>query len=496
MDEIRITHQGEITLKACSMQHENVLLEKGNRPRGTATQTKLLLVVESPAKPEYLGTAIHLGPLYILSFLEHRGIPGDFLDRNVDHSKHVDYTKYDTIGFSVTINNIKKSLTTALSIKQKKPDTRIIFGGPFASAYPKILMREKYIDVVVVGEAEQTFYEYLSRKPQPEIKGLYYRENDRLNFTGTRDWMQDLDPLPFPALDKIDIKKYHIMFSREWPSSYIITSRGCPYECTFCYHNMGRNFRTRSPNNVVDEIEWQVTKFGIKDIGIVDENFTLNKNRVIEICDEIIRRGIKVKLHFTSGIRADFIDEETMRKLKEAGLWVVNFAPESGSPKTIERLKKDLSLDDVKKGVALAKKHGVATEIFLLIGFPWENKEDYKKTLDLAFELDTDFVTLSKYIALPTTGLYKDQSLNEDNEAVFEDRSYQNIIYNSNDEASRAIKSFYRKWYSNPIRVFRIVKSLRLYSPNKIGNPLILRDIICNLWLKLKWVPADSKNGQ
>jgi len=455
---------------------------------------RILLIVEEPTMPEYQGTSLYLGPLYILSFLEQKGIQGDFLNRNVDHSKHIDYTTYDFIGFSVNSNNIKKSLATAQHIKRIKPDSKILFGGPLASAYPKVLMKEKYIDVIVTGEAEETFYEYISGSPEKNIKGLYYRENGHVNFTGTREWMQDLDSLPFPALDKIDLKKYRIMFSSEWPSSYIITSRGCPYDCTFCFHNMGRNYRTRSPKNVVDEIEWQVEKLGIKDIGIVDENFTLHKKRVIEICDEIIQRKLKVKLHFTSGIRADFIDDETMKKLKEAGLWVVNFAPESGSPRTIERLKKDLSLDDVRKGVALAKKYRVATEIFLLVGFPWEDKEDYKKTLDLAFELDTDFVTLSKYIAFPTTGLYKEQSLNEDNEAVFEDRSYQNTIYNSNDEASRAIKGFYRRWYSNPIRVFRIVKSLRLYSPNKICNPFVLRDIICNLWLKFKWVPADSRN--
>ncbi len=446
---------------------------------------KILIVVERSTLPYCQENQLWLGPLYLLSYLEQKGINGDFLDRTVDPTKIIDLANYEIVGFSTNVNNIKGSLFTAQSIKRNKPETQIIFGGPFASSYPQLLMQEEYIDAVVIGEGEETFYECVIRKNKKDILGLYFRENGNVHFTGNRPWIKDLDALPFPALYKTNIKKYHSFFAKASPISYIMTTRGCPYPCTFCFHNMGKKWRVRSPQNVVDEIEWQINSLGVKEIGIVDDNFTLDRKRVIEICDEIIQRKIKVKLQFSNGVRADFVDDEMMRKLRDAGLWVINFAPESGSPQTIERLKKGFKSNDMQKAIGIAKKYGVATEIFLLLGLPWESKEDYRQTLAVPYELDVDFVSLNRYIPFPGTQLQPSELTQEDKINLFSDRLYNNYAYQGDDEASKMVKDFYRRWYADPRRVMRLARILNLYSPNKLFNPNMFKIMMVNSWMKL-----------
>lgn len=447
---------------------------------------KILIIVERSTMPYYQGTQMWLGPLYILSYLGENGIDGDFLDRNAEPTKNVDYIPYDIIGFSANVNNIRMSLATARQIKRIKPDVKIVFGGPFASSYPQLLMEESCIDAAVVGEGEETFYEYVTRKERKDILGLYTRENGTVKFNGNRPWIKDLDSLPFPSLPKLKIQNYTSIFSKAAPLSYIITTRGCPYLCTFCFHNMGKKWRARSPENVVDEIEWQVNALGIKEIGIVDDNFTLNRGRVIDICDEIIRRKIKVKLQFSNGVRADCVDDEMMERLSEAGLWVINFAPESGSAQTVGRLKKGLKGDDIKKAIGIAKKYGVATELFLMVGFPWETREDYKQTLALPYELDVDFISLHRYIPFPGTQLQPGELTQDDKENLFSDRLYNNYGYDQSDEASKMMRAFYRGWYGNPRRIMRILKILNLYSPNKLLETNMIKNIFANSWMKFR----------
>lgn len=449
-----------------------------------STHPKVLMVVESSTKPYYLGLHLWLGPLYILSYLEKRGIDGDFFDRNAEPLRYVDYLSYDVVCFSANVNNIKRSLATAREIKHKKPYIKVVFGGPFANAYSKLLSEEGFIDAIIKGEGEETFYEYVTAVNKNNIKGLYYRENGGMRFTGERPYIDDLDSLPFPALHKAKIKKYNSIFTKRLPFSYIVTTRGCPYPCTFCFHNMGKKWRARSPKNVVDEIEWQVSSLGVREIGITDDNFTLDRKRVIEVCDEIVKRKIDVKLQFSNGVRADFVDDEMMAKLKAAGFWVINFAPESGSEETIKRLKKGFKEGVFENAVRIAKKHGLATELFLIIGMPWETKEDYEKTLMVPYELDVDFVSISRYIPFPGTALQPNELSQEDKEKLLSDRLYNGEAYNKKDEVAKIIRAFYRKWYGDPRRLMRTVKILNILSTDKLFNFALIRDVLPKIWMR------------
>jgi radical SAM superfamily enzyme YgiQ (UPF0313 family) len=395
----------------------------------------------------------------------------------------INYADYDIIGFSININNISHSLKTAAVVKSASPKTDIVFGGPFASAYPEETIKNSSVDAVVVGEGEETFFEYVSGVAKGSIKGIYYRDGDTVRFTGKRSWIKNLDALPFPALSRINFKKSNMFFSRELPVSNIITSRGCPFQCAFCFHNMGHEWRGRSAENVVDEIEWQVKTLGVKELLIIDDNATFDYARAEKIFDGIVSRNIKVSIQCCNGLRADSLDENLIRKAKAAGVWIISLAPETGNPQTLEKLNKKFRLEDVQRALTIAKRAGLATETFFLIGLPWETQEDLEKTLSFAFELDPDFITLSRFVSFPglsLAGAGKPFDLASSN-----DSSYSGISADNDKTMRKIVASFYWKFYLRPLKIYRTLKLLRWYSLNKLRRPYIFKNILLNLWEKL-----------
>lgn len=445
---------------------------------------KVLIIIEQSTNPVFLGHTVYLGPLYILSYLEAKGVFADFWDRQVDGHKKVNYADYDIVGFSVNVNNVKNSLKSAAIVKARHPAAQVVFGGPFATAYPEALIQSENIDAVVAGEGEQTFFEYVSGTEKSQIKGLHFKENGNVCFTGAREWNKDLDSLPFPAIHRLERSKYNIFFSRQLPVSSIITSRGCPYKCTFCFHNMGHEWRERSPENVVDEIEWQVNKLGVKELVIVDDNLTFNRDRAEKIFDEIIKRNIKVSIQCTNGIRADLLDRELLKKAHAAGVWVLSLAPETGSAKTLEKLNKRFKLDDVSRILKIAKEIGMATEVFLLVGLPWETESDLRETLQFAEILGADFVTVSRFIPFPGIGLVDKKE--EIDLKKFSDNSYVGSTPGNDEKMRKILAPFYFKFYLSPRRFFRVCKILKFYSPSKLVQTHILKSLFLNFWTKLK----------
>lgn len=229
------------------------------------------------------------------------------------------------------ISNIENTLKTIQKIKWEYPGKRIIVGGPHVNSNPSFFTEHELIDLVSVGEGEYTMLELMEKMSPLGVRGLYYKdENNKTVFNGERDRIRNLDELPFPDLNLVDYKKYDVIIKQKKYISSIMTTRGCPFSCTFCFHSIGKQWASRSPENVVDEIEYQVKEFGIKEICIFDDNFTMNVERAKKICRLIIDRKIKIILQFTNGIRVDRVDKELLQLLKDAGLWLVAVAPESG----------------------------------------------------------------------------------------------------------------------------------------------------------------------
>ena len=235
---------------------------------------KVLLIIHSAAKKgNYVNTLPPLGILYISSFLESKGIATDVVDYNVSEVDYSVIEKYDLIGFSVNCGNVTNTLKMARIVKEKYGKD-IIVGGPQVTSDPDLFLEKEFIDGAVVGEGEYTLYEYI--KNRKGVKGIYVKdEKEKIIFGGTRPPIKDMDSLPFPAFDKIDLGKYKVTFKKKKATSTIATSRGCPFGCIFCFHSLGSSFRARSAENVVKEIEWQIKNFGVEEICIQDDNISL-----------------------------------------------------------------------------------------------------------------------------------------------------------------------------------------------------------------------------
>jgi magnesium-protoporphyrin IX monomethyl ester (oxidative) cyclase len=332
----------------------------------------------------------------------------------------------------------------AKTLKDKR-DAPIVLGGAHPSATPVETLRSKNIDYVVISEGEQTLLDLLDvldgKKKEKELDGFAWKEGKQIKVNPKTKFIQDLDSLPFPARHLLPMETYFKKKEAHGPTEErwtpLISSRGCPFECTFCTPRLWqRKWRFRSAKNVVDEIEECIEDFNIHDFYFDDENMTLEKKRVFQICDEIKRRKLDITWQTPNGIRASVTDRETLAKMKEAGCKHITVAPESGSNRVLnEIMKKHQTLDQVTNVVVAAHDLGIKTAAFLLIGLPGETEEDIRKTIDYSDKLarlGLDEISYSIFIPLPGSELYdklkKEGKLNDS----FDDLSSSMVLSLSN----------------------------------------------------------------
>ncbi|MFH1791934.1 MAG: radical SAM protein [Candidatus Omnitrophota bacterium] len=423
---------------------------------------KVLLVIQSAAnKANFVNAMPPLGILYIASYLESKGIKADVLDCTVGDAGVPDGRGYDLVGFSVNCGNITNTLAMARRLK-KESGVKIVVGGPQVTADPDFFMTKEYIDGAVTGEGEHTLHEYLEK--EAPVPGMYVRDkNGDVAAGGARPFIKDLDSLPFPALQKIDFTKYNVPIKKRKPTSTVMTSRGCPFQCIFCFHPLGYAFRPRSPQNVIEEVEWQVKELGVREVCVQDDNVSLDMGRAKEIFRGLADRKLDMTMQLYNGIRADRVDEELLRLMKAARLWLMNVSPESGDPESVKRIKKGFNLEASKAAIKLSKRMGFFTYSNFMVGFPWETREEIKRTIDFALELDTDMVQFARVVAFPNTELYSmcnlTYKLEEDIGLFYSDPRF-NISRLSDGEINGLIKECYRKVYLNPLRMARILRHL------------------------------------
>ena len=426
---------------------------------------KVLIIFQTPKKRKlYASILPPMGILYIASYLESKGIHTDVIDCHVQKLR-TDFSKYSTILFSVNISNIENTIDTIKIVKAQGPNSKIVVGGPMTINRGKYYLNFPEVDAVVIGEGEVTTYEYLTSRDTKKVKGLLLRDdNGKIVFSGERSLIFNLNELPFPALDKVPLNKYYIAIKKASPISSIITSRGCPGKCIFCFHNP--IWRHRSAQNVVDEIEWQVNKLGVKEITINDDNFTQNRQRVFDICEGIINRNIKVRWQCKSGIRVDRINKELLAKMKESGLWLIGIAPETGSMESLIKIRKGFTLDDVEKVVKWAKELGIVTMSNFTVGYPWETKKHLEDTLKFSIKLDTDFVKIGRIIPIEGTPLYDIMGVKPKKEfkdgGIFYGSTKHPSLMLSQKEMHNFIKNVYKANYLNPKKILKIMRILSM----------------------------------
>lgn len=318
-------------------------------------------------------------------------------------AQRVDNWKPEAVILEIPFSGWSKTAFEVASIvKSVNRNITVVLFGLHPSSRPEDCLLNQDVDFVVIGEPEYTIFELIvaleqGKKDLSSIDGLGYRENGKQTLTEKRALIDDLDSLPFPARHLLPMKIYNEAVKQNplraeicKPYTIVITSRGCPYNCVFCSNCIvwGKLWRPRSPKNVVDELEQVIKTFGIKQIDFSDDNMTLDKQRMTEICDSIIERHLHFEWFTPNGIRADTLDEPLLRKMKAAGCKKIRIAPESGVQRVVnEVIKKNLNLKSVEQAVVTCKKVGIKVGCFFVIGLIGETKADIEETIRFAYKL-------------------------------------------------------------------------------------------------------------
>ena len=354
-----------------------------------------------------------LGMGYLASVLDEAGVQVDALDLSVlepeewekNADRKIEKFKPDIVGVSALTNMYDSAMKLGEHIRKLHPDTKIAFGGPHPTIFPELVLKNNFVDFVVRGEGENTFLELVNSLSNgleiEKIEGLSFKKNGKIVHNKDRGFIEDLDSIPLPDRDMFQLDKY-----AAYPQMNIITSRGCPYNCYFCFHGMfGHTFRARSPENVVDELEFMKNNYKASSFWICDDLFMFDRERAIKICNLIIERGLDIK--WESFARINTVDMELLRIMKRAGCWGLNFGVETGDPEIMRKIRKGITLDQVRKVMKMIRVIGIEGKANFMIGHPWDTKETIERTIKFSKEVAADRIIFSITTPYPSTDLWK-----------------------------------------------------------------------------------------
>lgn len=309
------------------------------------------------------------------------------------------------VGISSPTMLIKTTAEICKEIKVRRPDIVTIVGGPHITALPEETMNNfLHIDIGVIGEGERTIVELVdaldSGKSLKGVNGLIWKYHR----TPPREYIEDLDTLPYPAWYMLDLSKYQQIAARvdRLPCMSIITSRGCPFQCTFCCRTVFKNrVRTHSAKYLYDMLLYLKFMYKLRSVSFEDENFVADKKRLYEFCDMK-----PTGLTWDCCSHVNSITEETVSKMKQAGCWQINFGIESGNQEILNRIKKNTTLERIEKALAICRKHGIITKGYFIIGHPGETLETIQDTISFAKRIPLDIFQQSHMCPFPGTELW------------------------------------------------------------------------------------------
>lgn len=297
----------------------------------------------------------------------------------------------------------------------KAMNTIVIAGGPDPSTYEELYLKEYGADYIVQGEAEITIKELVKAilEEQPieqiqQIAGLIFRKGDKIARSVSRPMVKDLDSLPMPAWNLIDLEPYFAAWRKRWGYSclHIMTSRGCPFSCNWCSKEIfARSFRQHSPQRVVDEMLLLRDYFGVDRIWLADDIVGPNKKWMAQWHAEVMAR--KAQIPFECLTRVDLISETLLQQLKEVGCWKIYYGAESGSQKVLDAMHKETKLEEIYTATKLTKAAGIQVGFFIMFGYPGEELEDIRQTEKMLAELKPDTAGFSVAYPLKGTPFYE-----------------------------------------------------------------------------------------
>ena len=455
---------------------------------------KVLLIKSSIQDEKYIQYNPPLGLMYIASTLKEAGnhdvkiIDLRFELKNINKViNEIKLYSPDIIGFSAF--NQEADLVHRLSPIMKNEITScklIIVGGPYGTSLPDEVLNDDSINIAVIGEGESTMASIVSLVEQNNLSDIYsidgigFMKNNSVRLNKPVSFIENVDKLPFPDWDLIDISKYaiaprlgNIRKNRYMP---IFTSRACPYKCMYCHNIFGKGFRSRNPENVIEEMKILVHNYGIKEFEIIDDIFNLDYQRALNICELIIKNNLNVKIAFPNGLRCDLLDENLIKKLKEAGTYFLGISVETASPRMQQYIHKNLNLDKVKSTIDLAHKYKIFTVGYFMLGFPTETKPEMLQTINYACDSKLNYATFFSVSPFKGTELWEvcKDKIKLYKSGQFNDFHRKNYNFSTLDNdtfskiKSRAYRQFYKKWYrrilfSGAYKIVRFDRVFRIF---------------------------------
>lgn len=383
--------------------------------------------------------------------------------------------------------SINQDLETAKKIKDAFPSIKIALVGSHVSVLDKeILEANKFIDFAARGEYEYTILDLARGKNPKDILGLTFREDSNIIRNPERPAIENLDDLPFPARHFLPMEAYFEPIFKSKRTFRLMGSRGCPFQCTFCLWPQtmyGRKVRFRNPKMIVDEIEHLINDYQANGLYFEDDTFALIPDRVIEICDEIITRNIKI--NWSCMGRVDTVTEEMLKAMKKAGCFMIRYGVESSSQNILNLAKKGITIEQVVRAFNTAKDIGIQTHASYTLGLPGETKETMKATIKFAVNLGSDFAQFGIAMPYPGTELYKEA----EKQGWLKAKSWQDFEASANsvleyphlkaEDIIRAHQEAYRKFYMRPGYALK-----RLFKIGSFGEIIQLIKGFFNLILK------------
>lgn len=429
-----------------------------------------------------------LGIAYIAAYVRQNGYSVKILDCTPlelswdELFKTIQQINPKVVGISATTPLMNNAFKVANIVKKANPNVPVVCGGPHATALPEFTLKQSNdVDIICIAEGEQTMLELLqhfidSKKALNDILGIAYREQEMIAKTLPRPLWQDIDKLPFPARDLLPMKKYRPSFKwyHRTPFTTMMTTRGCPFNCLFCDSRLtfGRKVRARSPENVIMEIKHLINNFGIKDINIYDDTFTLDKKRVNEICRKMREERLDISWGCLS--RVDTLDETTITNMKKAGCHMMSFGIESGSPKMLKIIRKGTTIEQATKTLKLVRKHGIDSSASFVLGVPGETPETFQQTINFAIKLNPTYAQFFRVVPFPGTDLFH---LAESEGLLEEGFSWERFnemsktpLIKLDTFSVEALNTFtkvaFKKFYLRPSKMFEY--AMKMTNPHKI----------------------------
>jgi len=395
-----------------------------------------------------------------------------------DFVKKMEKFKPGVVVMEVSTPSLNYDLETARKLKEQLPETFLVFCGSHVSFDHKNIMKNySFVDGCVQAEFEATIRDLCiamrDNTSLKEVKGLTWRNktNGNVIINDKMPFIENLDGLPYPDRDDFRIEDYQMAFFCGKRTGVLLSSRGCPYQCSFCLWpetTSGHKYRQRSAKSVVDEIEYLLHEHNVDSLFFDDDTFALTKERMIEICSEIIKR--KIKIPWICMGRVNTTDEDMIKIMKKAGCTQIFFGFESGSPIILRSIGKNITKNQMLKAVRITQKHGLVASGSFVFGLPPENKDTIKDTLDFAKKLKADFVQFTLAAPFPGTKFYNEamqKGLLDINSFSDLDGTQGQILkteHLSKEELSGVIRKAYLSYYTSPGVIIQNLKRCKNFN--------------------------------